>query len=109
MNFYKTSKNFILANFLLPHCPTACLMHPVKHNGKLATATALLLWWNAQNFIAKKTFTIFNACVYALFSYSFSFDLSLWWPLLLSTVSIKDHMQFPALRSSFPHHVSIMY
>ena len=54
MNFYKTSKKFILANFLLPHCPTACLMHPVKHNGKLATATALLLWWNAQNFIAKK-------------------------------------------------------
>ena len=57
-------------------------MSSVKHSGKLTTATASLFW---QKFVAKKPFTILNSYVYALFSYSFSFDpcghcFSVWLP-----------------------------
>ena len=52
---------------------THSLMRSVKHSGKLATATALLLWWKCLEFRGKKPFTILNAYVYALASYSFSF------------------------------------
>ena len=47
-------------------------MHSVKRSGKLATATASFLWQKCLEFCDKKLFTILNAYVYALFSYSFS-------------------------------------
>ena len=55
----------------------ACLMHSVKCSGKLPTATALLLWQKCLEF-REKHLTILNACVHALFYYSFSFGPSLW-------------------------------
>jgi len=66
----------------------------VKCSGKLATATALLIWWKCLEFRGKKLFTMLNTYVYALFSYSFSFDPSLWWPLVLSTAALKGHALF---------------
>ena len=70
-------------------------MRSVKRSGKLATATASLLW---RKCLAKKPFTMLNAYVYALVSYSLSFDPrfdpSLWWPLLLSTAALKGHARF---------------
>jgi len=45
-------------------------------------------WW---------MFTILNSYMYALFSYSFSFDPSLWWPLLLNMVAIKGHTRLPTV------------
>ena len=83
----------ILANFLLTH---ACLMLSVKRSRKLGAATALVLWWKYLEFHGKKNlFAILKAYVYALFYYNFSFDPSLWWPLLLSMISIKGHTQVP--------------
>jgi len=61
-------------------------MRSVKCSRKLATATASLFWQKCLEFRGEKPFIILNSYVYALFSYSFSFDASLWWPLLLSTV-----------------------
>ena len=90
INFYKL---FILVNFLLPYSLTACLMRSVKHSGKLATATALLFWQKCLEFHGGKPFTILNAYLYALFSYSFSFNLFLRWLLLLSMAVIKGHAQ----------------
>ena len=66
-------------------------MRSVKRSGKLATATALLLWRKCLEFHGEKPL---NAYVYALVSYSFSFDPSLWWPLLLSTAALKGHALF---------------
>ena len=51
-------------------------MHAVKHSRKLATATPLLLWQICLEFRGEKPFTILNAYVHALFSYSFSLDPS---------------------------------
>ena len=67
-------------------------MRLVKRSGKLTTATASLLWWKCLEFHGK------NAYVHALVSYSFSFDPSLWWPLLLSTAALKGHMRFHTSR-----------
>ena len=74
-------------------------MRSVKHSRKLAIATALLLWQKCLKFRGAKKpftieFTILNAHVCALVSYSFSFDLSLRWPLLLSMAALKGHAQF---------------
>ena len=91
--FYKIFKEFF-ANFLLPYSLTHSLTHSVKCSGKLATATALLFWWKCSEFRGEKPFTILNAYVYALVSYSFSFDPSLWWPLLLSMAALKGHVWF---------------
>jgi len=79
-------------------------MSSVKHSGKLTTATASLFW---QKFVAKKPFTILNSYVYALFSYSFSFDPSLWWPLLLSMAAIKGHTRLPTSRYCAPTHEDV--
>ena len=73
---------------------THSLMHLVKRSRKLATATA---WQKCLEFQGKKPFVILNAQVYALSSISFSFDPSLWWPLLLSTVTLKGHARFHTL------------
>ena len=43
---------YVLANFLLP----ASMMRSVKRSGKLATATALLLWQKRFEFCGEKTF-----------------------------------------------------
>ena len=52
--------------------------------------------WNPyhKEFRGKKPFIILNTYVYALFSYGFSFNPSLWWPLLFSVTAHKDHTQF---------------
>ena len=68
-------------------------MRSVKHNGKLATA--LLIWQKCL--CGKKPFMILNAYMNALSSYSFSFDPSLWWPLLLSLAALKGQMRFHTL------------
>ena len=52
----------------------------------------------------QKPFTIINAYVYTLFSYSFSFDPSLWWTLLLSVAAIKGH---PVLRDNAPQQMTM--
>ena len=76
-------------------------MHSVKHSGRLATATALLLWRKCSECCGKKPFTILYAYLYTLFFYSFTFNLSLWWPYgcpqRLRTI--------PHIVSGFPHHV----
>jgi len=83
-------------------------MHSVKSSGKLA---ALLLWQNFLEFYDEKSFTKLNAYMYTLFFYSFSFDSSLWWPLLLSMAAIKGHVQFSTphqafvSRNSVPQHI----
>ena len=99
MNPYEILKIFYFSKFstaLLTHS----LMCSVKHSGKLATATASLLWQKCSEFRDKKPFTILNACMYALFSYSFSFNPSLWWPLLLSTAALKSHERFHTSRQA---------
>ena len=101
-NFYKILKYFILANFLLPYSLTCSLMCSVKHSGKPATVTASLLWQKWLKFRGKKPFKILNAYMYALFSYRFSFDPSLWWPLLLSP---QRSCMVSHIASGFPHHV----
>jgi len=73
-------------------------MRSVKRSGKLATAS--LLWRKCLEFRGKKPFTILNAYVYALVSYSFNFDPSLWWPLLLSTAALKRHARFHTSRQA---------
>jgi len=88
----KFLKYFISANFLLPHS--------VKRSRILATATASLLWRKCLEFCGEKSFTILNVYVYALVSYSFSFDPSLWWPLLLSTAALKGHAWFHTSRQA---------
>ena len=75
-------------------------MRSVKRSGKLTTATASLLWRKCLEFCGEKTFTILNAYVNALVSYSFSFDPSLWWPLLLSMAALKGHARFRTLRQA---------
>ena len=68
---------------------------------------------NVLNYVAKKSYTIFNAYVYVLVSYSFSFELSLWWPLLLSTTALKSHARFHTscqasrIRNNAPQHIAI--
>ena len=51
-------------------------MRSAKRSGKLATATASLLWQKCLEFRGEKTFHKIKI-VYAQFSYSFSFDPSL--------------------------------
>ena len=58
----------------------------------------------------KKPFKILNAYVYALVPYSFSFDPSLWWPLLLSTAALKGlthRVRLLASRNNAPQHIAI--
>ena len=57
--------------------------------------------------VISRSATILNAYVYALVSYSFSFDPSSWWPLLLSKAAlIKGHAGAVShIVSGFPHHV----
>ena len=69
-------------------------MCSIKHSGKLATATALLLWWKWLEFRGEKTFHNIKC---PLFSYSFSFDPSLLWPLLLIMAALKGYAQFHTL------------
>jgi len=45
--------------------------------------------------------------MHALFSYSFSSDPSLWWPLFISTATIKGHAQVFRVISGFPYQVII--
>ena len=63
---------------------------------KLAKAIASFLWWKCLEFHGEKPFKILNAYVYALFSYNFSFDPSLWWPLHLCLAPIKGHTRLSA-------------
>ena len=59
---------------------------------RLAAATALLLWRKCIDFRGEKPFTKLIVYVYVMFSkYRFSFDPSLWWPMLLRMASIKSH------------------
>ena len=67
-------------------------MRSVKRGRKLATATASLPWWECLKFRGEKT--LLNAYVYAPFSYSFSFDPFLWWPLFLSMAAFKGLTRF---------------
>jgi len=79
--FYEILKTFFseFSTTLLTHSLTHSLMHSVKRSGKLATATALLLWQKMLRISWQKNpSTILNAYKYALVSYSFSFDPSLW-------------------------------
>jgi len=88
-------------------------MRSVKRSGKLATATALLLWRKCLELRGEKPFIILNANVYALFSYSFSFDPSLWWPLLISAAALKVTCSFthlfrlPASCNNVPQHTKM--
>jgi len=109
MNFYKILKNDF-SKFSTASLPAWCIQSSIAGNWlqlKCRSFGRKCLWW--------KPFTILNAYVHALFSNSFSFDSSLWWPLLLSTVSIKRHVQFPTscsgslIKSGFPHHVIIRH
>ena len=104
--FTKFRAYIFQANFLLPYS----LNHWCIHSKVVENWLQLQLCSfgvNAENFVAKKPFTILNA----LFFYSFSFDPSLWWPLLLSMVAIKGHARLPAspqascIMSGFPHHL----
>ena len=67
-------------------------MRSVKQSGKLATATVSLLWRKWLE-------------MYVLFSYSVSFDPSLWWPLLLSIAAIKDHARLPTSHNNAPQYM----
>jgi len=64
---------------------------------KTGYSYSIVLWQNCLEFCSEKPFTILNAYLYALFffPYSFSFDPSLWWALLLNMAAIKG----------FPHPV----
>ena len=110
-NFYEILKYLILANFLLPYSLTDWLMHAVKRGGKLSTA--LLLWQKCLEFRGEKPFTILNAYVHALFSYSSTLILlygghffSVW---LLSKVTsgFTHHVRLPASCNNVPQHIKM--
>ena len=96
---------FKIFYFSKPYSLTHLLTRSVKRSGKPFTATALLLWQKCLEFCHKKPFTVLNACVYALVSYSFSIDPSLWWPLLLSMAAIKGHTQLSISCINVPQHI----
>ena len=90
-------------------------MRSVKHSGKLAMVTALLHWWKCLEFCGKKPFIISNASMCPLFSYSFSFDLSLiygghcflvWLPSKVMR-GFTHHVRFPTSRNNAPQHIKM--
>ena len=52
-------------------------------------------------------FTILNTYVYILFSYSFGFDPSLWWPLLLSMAAIRGYARTSTLHNNAPQRMKM--
>ena len=96
---FRSASNKKYFNFSLTHC----LPDSVKHSRKLATQRCSI-GGNAQSLVVKKPFTILNAYVYSLFTYSFSFNLPIWWPLLTSTALIKGHTQASRIMGRLPHH-----
>ena len=61
INFYKLLKTIYLQISTCLPCLPACLMCWVKHCGKVATATTLLLWWKCLEFHDEKPYAILNA------------------------------------------------
>ena len=75
-------------------------MRSVKRSRKLATATALLLWRKCLEFRGEKTFHNIKCLRVCTGLLQFSFDPSVWWPLLLSTATLKGHVRFHTSRQA---------
>ena len=108
--------NFLLSHSLahpFTHSLTSwCVQSSVAETGYSFSFTPLvemLRILGRPNFMAKKRFTILNAYIYALFSYSFSFDPSLWWPVWLPSKVKRSftRIKLPALRNNIPQHVKM--
>ena len=120
MIFYEISKTFYFSKFSTAslthstHSLTHSLMLSVKRSGKLAKATASLLWWKCLEFHGEKTFHNINAylcmhhslTVLALILLYGSHCFSIQLPSKV-TRGFTHHIRLPASRNNAPRHIVI--